>query len=288
MIANFMRSSFTNTLQLLMTTFPKRLTEVNVQASFASGELLESLTDACKTNKVLQALNVAGIPLSNMFCANVRALLIQSDSFRNLDISNCKIQAQATRSILQGINRNYSLQYFNFQGNSMHSSIYEFSIMLAKIICRHPRLMHIDVSCAALKKQEVIFVGMALRQAKACVGIHLSANNLDYYERIFLRTLTNARVNAHFRNMAQEQGSVRSQKERFQIQELKNHSFDNKDLQEFVQVWNYIDSQRLGLDDDINELLKTIDITDLFRQLRKGQRAKVENNELLKGLVRKI
>lgn len=82
---------------------------------------------------------------------------------------------------------------------------------------------------------------MAVSSSKSCLGLHLSANGLDYYERIFLRTLANATVSYHFRNMAQELGSIRSQKERNQVAELKNHDFDNSALQDFVRKWNYID-----------------------------------------------
>jgi hypothetical protein len=70
--------------------------------------------------------------------------------------------------------------------------------------------MHIDLSCTGLRKEEVLFLGMAISSSKSCLGIHLSANNLDYYERIFLRTLADAQVHSHFRNMAQEVGSIRS------------------------------------------------------------------------------
>ena len=99
----------------------------------------------------------------------------------------------------------------------------------------HDEMQHYDLSATGLKKEEVLFVGMALQKAKSCIGMHLSANNLDYYERIFLRTLINAKVGYHFRNMAQEVGSIRSQKERSQILELKNHDFDNKALKDFVK-----------------------------------------------------
>ena len=71
-------------------------------------------------------------------------------------------------------------------------------------------MMHLDISCTGLQKEEVIFIGMALKQTKALVSLHFSANSLDYYDRIFLRTLIDARVAFHFRNMAQEQGSIRS------------------------------------------------------------------------------
>ena len=65
-----------------------------------------------------------------------------------------------------------------------------------------------------MKKEEVLFMGMAMEKSKSCIGMHLSNNNIDYYERIFLRTLINAKVNYHFRNMADEMGSVKGQRER--------------------------------------------------------------------------
>ena len=74
--------------------------------------------------------------------------------------------------------------------------------------------MHLDLSATGMPKEEVIFVGMSIKHASACVSIHLSSNNLDYYERIFLRTLIGARTSYHFRNMAAELGAIRSQKER--------------------------------------------------------------------------
>lgn len=61
------------------------------------------------------------------------------------------------------MNRNFGLQNLNFANNSMYSSLYEFSIMLAKIITRHPSIMHVDVSCTSLKKEEVLFIGMSLK-----------------------------------------------------------------------------------------------------------------------------
>mmetsp|Transcript_25236 Transcript_25236/g.39059 ORF Transcript_25236/g.39059 Transcript_25236/m.39059 type:complete len:87 (-) Transcript_25236:3207-3467(-) len=86
----------------------------------------------------------------------------------------------------------------------MSSKIYEFSVKLAKILTRHQHLMHLDISGTGLRKEEVLFISMAVSSSKSCIALHLSANNLDYYERIFLRTLVNAKVAYHFRNLAQE------------------------------------------------------------------------------------
>ena len=78
----------------------------------------------------------------------------------------------------------------------------------------HDEMQHYNLSATGLKKEEVLFMGMALQKSKSCIGMHLSSNNIDYYERIFLRTLIQAKVHYHFRNMADEMASVRGQKER--------------------------------------------------------------------------
>ena len=70
--------------------------------------------------------------------------------------------------------------------------------------------MHLDLSTTGLKTEELFFIGMAMSTSKSAIACHLSANNLDYYQRIYLRTLIDAKVAYHFRNMAQEIGSVRS------------------------------------------------------------------------------
>jgi hypothetical protein len=92
----------------------------------------------------------------------------------------------------------------------MSSSVHEFSIVMAKVLSRHREIMHLDISGCGLKKEEVLFLGMALSKSKSCISLHLSANNLDYYERIFMRTLVQAEVSYHFRNAAEQVGSIRS------------------------------------------------------------------------------
>ena len=70
--------------------------------------------------------------------------------------------------------------------------------------------MHLDVSGTGLKTEELLFIGMAMGTSKSAIAVHMTANNLDYYQRIYLRTLVDAKLSYHFRNMAQEIGSIRS------------------------------------------------------------------------------
>ena len=95
-----------------------------------------------------------------------------------------------------------------------------------------------DLGATGLKKEEILFIGMAMSTSKSALALHLTANNLDYYERIFMRTLTGARVAWHFRNATQSLNL----KERAKVLELGDHRHDEEALRDFVRTWNYIDS----------------------------------------------
>ena len=77
--------------------------------------------------------------------------------------------------------------------------------------------MHIDLTNTSLQKEEVIFIGMAIRKSATLLGIHLSCNGLDYYDRIFFRTRVLGKVNYHFRNLAQEKLAGRGKREMKEI-----------------------------------------------------------------------
>jgi hypothetical protein len=72
--------------------------------------------------------------------------------------------------------------------------------------------MHIDITGCGLKKEEVLFIGLALTMSKTMLGLHISGNELPYYDRIFLRTLMAARVEYNFKNDALRPG-IKNNKE---------------------------------------------------------------------------
>jgi hypothetical protein len=238
---NFCGATFSNTFLALQRTNPDHLEELRIPNSMHVGEHLDNPTrDMFKTGN-LSALDVGGIPMSIQAAKNIGQTLVNGDNLRFLNVSACKLAYQGTRYLVDGLNRNKGLQFFNFALNDMNSSIYEFAIKVAKVLTRHQNIVHVDLSGTGLKKEEILFIGMAVSTAKSCISLHLSGNNLDYYERIFLRTLVNAKVAYHFRNMAQIDDKVKSQKERNQVMELRTHDFDQEELVNFVKQWNYID-----------------------------------------------
>ena len=93
---------------------------------------------------------------------------------------------------------------FDFSFNELTSTTYEFSIKMGAIITRHPNLMHVDLTSCGLRREEVLFLGLALTMSKTMLSMHISGNSLPYYDRMFLRSLMAARVSYKFKNEAQE------------------------------------------------------------------------------------
>jgi hypothetical protein len=69
---------------------------------------------------------------------------------------------------------------------------------------------------------------------------------------------------------------------------LRNHDFDTTDLLDFVKKWNYVDQQRLGLDEEINQIMKDVDITQIFNEIKKGNKSSLEKSNMLQELIAKI
>lgn len=121
------------------------------------------------------------------------------------------------------MNRNLCVRYINFSYNDLSSEFYEFAIKIASMVTRHPTLMHINVSHTNLKREEVLFIAIALSTSKTILSLHITAQDLPYYERIFLRAVIAARCGFHFRNLTVRK-DVRGNKEKSQLLGLADHS----------------------------------------------------------------
>lgn len=78
--------------------------------------------------------------------------------------------------------------------NDFTSSVYEFSIKLAAMLTRHPTLLHCDMSMCGFRREECMFIILAMSLSKSFLALHLTGNDLSYYERVFMRSLVAARI----------------------------------------------------------------------------------------------
>jgi hypothetical protein len=119
----------------------------------------------------------------------------------------------------------------------MKSKTYEFSIKMGAIICRHPNMMHLDLTNVGFQSEEVVFIGLALSMSKTMLAIHLSGNHIPYYSRVMLRTLIAARVDYRYKD---ERGAnkIKNNKEFSHVMQLANPDNYSLEMQDYINNYN--------------------------------------------------
>ena len=173
---NYMRSTFTRTLKRLSKDQPDKITELNVMGSINFVDHIEPLVQSLPKLSSLVCLNIAGCGVSQHTCRQLNSWIIGCfSSLKILDLSHCRINFQGTRYIIDAMNRNATVRYFNFSHNDLASATYEFSIKVASMITRHQCLQHLDISNTNLKREEVLFIGLSVSISKTLLSVHITA-----------------------------------------------------------------------------------------------------------------
>ena len=121
---------------------------------------------------------------------------------------------------------------------------------MGAIITRHPNLMHADLTNVGLKREEVIFIGLALSSSKTMLSLHLTANELPYYDRVFLRSLIAARVGYRYKEEPKKL-EIENNKEYDTVMHLAGGGNYNPQIQDYIHHYNLLDKAREGLDFEI-------------------------------------
>ena len=210
---NYMRNTFTQCLSKLIAQRPDKIDEINIMGSILYADHIDPLVRVFPKMSSLALLNIAGCSLTQSSCREISKFMMTCPTIRSLDVSHCRISYQGSRYFIEALNRNQSIRNFNFSHNDLTSSKFEFSILIAAIITRHPSLQHIDITNTNLKREEIMFVGLSLPISKTMLSVHLTAQKLPYYERIFLRAAIAARVGFQYRSTTQRK-QIQSNKEK--------------------------------------------------------------------------
>ena len=104
----------------------------------------------------MKLLNVAGCSLGHSACRSLSKFMLDCCTLSHLDVSHCRISFQGSRYLIDALNRNTTIQNFNFSHNDLTSASFEFSIKVASIVTRHPSLMHLDDAPLTLVPQEIV------------------------------------------------------------------------------------------------------------------------------------
>ena len=97
------------------------------------------------------------------------------------------------------------------------------------MITRHPTIMHLNISHSNLKREEVMFIALALSTSKTLVALHMTAGGLPYYERIFLRAVVAARVGYQFRHLTNKK-DIKSNRERNQVMGMATNEAEEAEM----------------------------------------------------------
>lgn len=119
---------------------------------------------------------------------------------KDLNLNNCKLNNQSARYIVDALNRNCTIRHLYLAQNDFGSSVFEFGIKIGALLTRHPTLLHADLSQCNFTRQETMFIVICMSSSKSFLSLHISKNELPYYERIFLRTVIAAKVNFSSKN----------------------------------------------------------------------------------------
>jgi len=82
------------------------------------------------------------------------------------------------------------------------------------MLTRHPTLLHCNITQCGLKREEVMFISIAMSTSKTFLSLHITANDLPYYERVFLRSIIAARIQNQNKNEGVKK-EIKLNKERY-------------------------------------------------------------------------
>ena len=159
---NYVRNTFCRTLAKLISMRPEKVTDINLMGSVQFHDHLDPVIRELNKMNNLTSLNIAGCSLTQASCQQLARFVFKCFSLRLLDVSHCRISYQGTRYLIDALNRNTCIRNFNFSHNDLNSSSYEFSIKVAAVLTRHPCLMHLDITNTNLKREEIMFIGLAV------------------------------------------------------------------------------------------------------------------------------
>jgi hypothetical protein len=133
-----------------------------------------------------------------------------------------------------------------------------------------------------------MFIILAMSTSKNFLSLHLTANDLPYYERVFIRSIIAAKVQFAFKNETLN-SEIKFNKERNQIMAMAAGDHIQAEIKHYLETFHKLDQERKGLDFEIEDLLKEMDIEKFYAKI--GETTGIEDidgNTKLGKLIRKI
>lgn len=93
----------------LLKRWPLKIKNLGFARSGSITDHLDKWTKLLFKTTGLVSLNLSQVPISAVACKNIGDCLVLGEHLRNLDISNCRLNTQGSRFIINGMIRNRGL-----------------------------------------------------------------------------------------------------------------------------------------------------------------------------------
>lgn len=168
--------------------------EISLSSSKNFSKIVSKICESLKESFTLTYLDLSHNNLDAISCKHIGQLMKTTHNLQHLNLSYCGIRGHSARILLNALMLNQTLKYLHLSWNSFASSDYEFGSKLARVIQVHRGLIHLDIACTQLKREEAMYIAQCLKDSNQILSCHLSGNHVDYYSRIYLRAHLNAIV----------------------------------------------------------------------------------------------
>ncbi len=133
-----------------------------------------------------------------------------------------------------------------------------------------------------------MFIILAMSTSKNFLSLHITANDLPYYERVFMRSLIAARVQFAFKGESQKP-EIKLNKERNQIMTMATGDHIQAELKHYLETFDQLEKERRGLDFEIEDLIREMDLEKYYNNVQNALKLEDINPDSKLGkLIRKI
>lgn len=175
----------------------------------------------------LKSLDLSGNVLSAESARSLSKFLGSTFTLERLNLSRSLHINMATRIVLHSLMTNQTLKYLNLSLNKFNHIDSEFESALGRLVTVQTTLQHLDISFSHITAIGLMFICSSLLHNQSIQAIHLGQTALDYYGRLLLRHILNARVKCPFRSSVQMCEYVRRETDKNQVVILNSFLMSN-------------------------------------------------------------
>ena len=110
-------------------------------------------------------------------------------SLEYLNLNTCGFRGQVAEKLMDALMLNTSIKYLYLKENRFTCKSAIIAAKLGRLLQGHPQLLHVDCSECKMRREELLFIVMCVRDSKNIQGFHLTGNIVKPHDRLLMRAL---------------------------------------------------------------------------------------------------